>query len=74
MVSAAKLANMTTSALGYGRNHAIDATISQNHAARFEDIDGDGLPDLITGKRWLAHFTSDIGVSNKKGLHYFEQE
>lgn len=53
--------------------HAIDATISQNHAARFEDIDGDGLPDLITGKRWLAHFTSDIGVSNKKGLHYFEQ-
>lgn len=28
---------------------------SQPHAMAIADIDGDGLPDLVTGKRWWAH-------------------
>jgi hypothetical protein len=28
---------------------------SQTHALHFVDIDGDGLKDLVTGKRWWAH-------------------
>lgn len=42
--------------------HEIDATNSQNHAARLADLDGDGLPELITGKRWWAHFDQDPGA------------
>jgi hypothetical protein len=29
--------------------------VSQTHAMHFVDIDGDGLKDLVTGKRWWAH-------------------
>jgi hypothetical protein len=28
---------------------------SENHSAQVMDMDGDGLPDIITGKEWLAH-------------------
>ena len=42
--------------------HVIDDTISQNHAARLADLDGDGWPELITGKRWYAHFDQDPGA------------
>ena len=35
--------------------HTIDDTFSQSHALCYEDIDGDGERDLITGKRWYAH-------------------
>jgi hypothetical protein len=40
----------------------IDTMQSQNHAAHFVDLDGDGLPELITGKRWWAHFDQDPGA------------
>jgi len=43
-------------------SHEIDTTVSQNHAARLEDLDGDGAPELITGKRWWAHFDQDPGA------------
>lgn len=31
---------------------AIDTTCYQPHNLEFKDIDGDGKPDLVTGKRW----------------------
>jgi hypothetical protein len=44
--------------------HLIDDTNSQNHAARLADLDGDGVPELITGKRWLAHLSGDPGTDD----------
>jgi hypothetical protein len=35
--------------------------VSETHAAHFKDIDGDGRPDLITGKRWWSHGRSEPG-------------
>ncbi len=36
-------------------DHLVDDTISQMHAVVLDDIDGDGLPEVVTGKRWWAH-------------------
>ena len=35
--------------------HAIDESFSQIHALLLADIDGDGQPELITGKRYRGH-------------------
>jgi hypothetical protein len=31
-----------------------NVAFSELHAAQFVDMDGDGLPDIVTGKEWLA--------------------
>jgi hypothetical protein len=36
---------------------------SETHAAHFVDIDGDGLKDLVTGKRYWSHGRSEPGHS-----------
>ncbi len=35
--------------------HLIDKNISQTHSLCLADINGDKLPDFVTGKRWWAH-------------------
>jgi dienelactone hydrolase len=35
--------------------HAIDTTVPGAHAPLWEDLDGDGIPELIVGRRYLAH-------------------
>ncbi|HEY1065629.1 MAG TPA: VCBS repeat-containing protein [Pirellulales bacterium] len=37
------------------KQHEIDSSFSQTHALIQTDMNGDGLPDLVTGKRWWAH-------------------
>jgi hypothetical protein len=37
------------------QTHLIDDSITQTHALVLADINGDGLPDFVTGKRWWAH-------------------
>lgn len=37
------------------KTHEIDTSFSQTHAANLVDMNGDGLPDFVTGKRFWAH-------------------
>jgi hypothetical protein len=41
--------------------HTIDESFSQSHALLLADIDGDGAPELITGKRYRGHSGADPG-------------
>ncbi len=41
--------------------HTIDESFSQSHALILADIDGDGTPELITGKRYRGHSGGDPG-------------
>ncbi len=41
--------------------HIIDESFSQSHALALVDIDGDGIPELITGKRYRGHSGGDPG-------------
>jgi hypothetical protein len=46
---------------------------SQLHALAMIDIDGDGLSDLVTGKRWWAHGpTGDIDTNGPPVLYWFQ--
>jgi len=48
--------------------HEIDRTWSQAHCLVWEDLDGDGRKELITGKRWRAHKDGDPGAAEPVGL------
>ncbi|MGE0606037.1 MAG: FG-GAP repeat domain-containing protein [Pirellulales bacterium] len=53
--------------------HEIEKTFSQTHAMCMADINGDGLPDFVTGKRWWAHGPGgDNGRDQPAVLHWFE--
>ena len=41
--------------------HTIDESFSQSHALALVDVDGDGVPELITGKRYRGHSGADPG-------------
>jgi putative heme-binding domain-containing protein len=46
------------------RRHVIDQSWSQAHALAWEDLDNDGVPELITGKRYYAHSGKDPGAED----------
>lgn len=53
--------------------HLISETVSQTHSTILADINGDGKPDLITGKRYLAHHNNDDpGTHDPSLLLWFE--
>lgn len=52
--------------------HEISRQFSQTHAMAFEDINNDGHPDLITGKRFGAHNEKDPGALEPAMLYWFE--
>lgn len=37
------------------KQHTIDSSFAETHAMVMADMNGDGLPDLVTGKRWWSH-------------------
>jgi len=37
------------------QTHEIDASYSETHSMCFADMNGDGQPDFVTGKRWWSH-------------------
>ncbi|GGG76579.1 FG-GAP repeat domain-containing protein [Edaphobacter dinghuensis] len=41
--------------------HTIDESFSQSHALKLVDLDGNGVPVLITGKRYRGHSGNDPG-------------
>ena len=57
---------------GKFEKHEIDGTFSQTHSTVLADLNGDGLPDLVTGKRWWAHAAGDPGVDEPAVIYWFE--
>ena len=51
---------------------ALDNAWSQAHASTLVDLNGDGQPDLVTGKRFMAHNGSDPGEREPLGLYWYE--
>jgi hypothetical protein len=54
--------------------HTIDTTtVSEMHALELADLDGDGVPELVTGKRWYAESppTNDPGWNDPALLVYY---
>jgi len=43
------------------RQHAIDTSWSQPHALLLADLDGDGIPEVVAGKRYMGHEGKDPG-------------
>ncbi len=46
--------------------------VSETHAAHFKDIDGDGRPDFITGKRWWSHGKSEPGSDGPAAIYWLK--
>jgi hypothetical protein len=57
---------------GKWRMHVIDDTWSQAHALTMVDLNGDGRPDFVTGKRYMAHNGSDPGEREPMGIYWYE--
>jgi putative membrane-bound dehydrogenase-like protein len=54
------------------KQHKIDDSIAQTHALVLADMNGDGLPDLVTGKRYYAHNGRDPGEDEAPELAWYE--
>ena len=54
------------------KRHLIDTSFSQTHGVAFQDINGDQLPDFVTGKRFFAHQGKDPGGMEPAVLYWFE--
>ena len=54
------------------KRHVIYDKFSQSHAIRLVDMNGDGLKDLVTGKRYFAHQGHDPGGHEPAVLYWFE--
>jgi len=52
--------------------HVIDSSWSQAHASQLVDMNGDGQPDLVIGKRYFAHNGGDPGEREPVGLYWYE--
>jgi hypothetical protein len=54
------------------KRHLIDDSYSQVHALALADLDGDGQPELIAGKRYRAHNEGDPGGADPIVLYYYK--
>jgi hypothetical protein len=77
---------VTSSAHGYGifwyeqvregstihfLQHLIDDSWTQAHSLALADLDNDGVPELVTGKRFMAHNGNDPEEDKPLGLYYY---
>jgi len=51
--------------------HDIETERSQFHDMALADLDNDGTPELITGKRYRAHNGADPGADEPVGVYYY---
>ena len=51
--------------------HVIDESYSQIHALKLADINGDGQPELIAGKRYRGHSGHDPGSYDPLVVYYY---
>jgi hypothetical protein len=54
------------------KQHVICDDFSQAHAIILVDMNGDGIQDLVTGKRYFAHQGKDPGGHEPAVLYWFE--
>jgi hypothetical protein len=54
------------------RHDLFKDLVSETHAMHFADINGDGLKDLITGKRWWSHGRNEPGSDKPAMIYWFE--
>jgi hypothetical protein len=55
------------------KTQEIDKSFSQTHSLCLADINGDGLLDFVTGKRWWAHGPKgDVGADQPAVMCWFE--
>lgn len=54
------------------KTHLIDSTFSELHSIVLDDINRDGLPDLVTGKRFFSHQGHGPGGLEPAVLYWFE--
>jgi dienelactone hydrolase len=51
--------------------HTIDTEHSQYHSLLLADLDGDGKPELVAGKRYLGHEGRDPGEHDARGIYSY---
>lgn len=54
------------------RTHLIDDRFSQPHALAWVDLDNDGQPELISGRRVRAHSGNDPGDADPGVIYYYK--
>ena len=52
--------------------HVIDESYSQIHALKLVDLDGDGQPELLVGKRYRGHSGNDPGSYDPLVVYYYK--
>ncbi len=60
-----------SSALQFKR-HIIDESFSQVHVLKLLDLDGDGKPELLAGKRYRGHEGKDPGSYDPLVINYYK--
>ncbi len=56
------------------RHDLFPRLVSETHALRCVDINGDGLKDLVTGKRFWSHGRNEPGSDGPAMLYWFEAQ
>jgi hypothetical protein len=57
---------------GFVRQDLFPRLVSETHALHLVDMDGDGLKDLVTGKRYWSHGRNEPGSNDPARLFWFK--